>query len=339
MRKVDDVTESLPLTMRAGRMPRVGVLINPLSGKYRKGRGATLDVLAKHHQVLRCEVQTPGDVALALADFAGKKVDVVAIHGGDGTVQSVLTALFSQKAFETPPLLAPLAAGTTNMTATDVGTGGNPVRQLQRLLLWAQGRAGEGRIVKRPVMRVDCGPSREQLFGMFFSAAGIVQVTQARWNSRDQARLPGMRGGLGTAATIGRFVTGLAMGRRVIEPSRIQVQLDSGRVEESEYLALLITSHLRLALGIQPYWGEGPGSLRYTAIAYQPQHLLRVAPALLRGKPRKFLHPEFGYTSHNVNEVRLWLNDNCALDGEILATEAGSPVVITGGQDVCFVCP
>src|SRR3546814_1330268 len=56
-----------------------------------------------------------------LDSFAADGVDVVAVAGGDGTVQAVLTALYGRRPFRRPPLLAVLPRGTTNMTAADIG--------------------------------------------------------------------------------------------------------------------------------------------------------------------------------------------------------------------------
>ena len=41
-------------------------------------------------------------------------VQVLAVDGGDGTAQMVLTALYRQSPFEVPPLLALLPSGTTS---------------------------------------------------------------------------------------------------------------------------------------------------------------------------------------------------------------------------------
>ncbi len=318
----------------------MGVLNNVLSGRNRKrGLEPVLRVLKEHPQVLHREVQTPADITSALDDFAHHEVNVVAINGGDGTVQAVLTALFNRPSFETLPLLAILAGGTTNMSAGDVSHPGNPARVLARLLTWAWDGAPASAIVKRPVMRVEFTTDKPPQYGLFFSAAGIFQATQMRRNTRDKARLPGMRGGLGTAMMVGRLMAGIALGRRVLESSRIEVQLDSQSIHAQDCLALFVTTLERMALGIRPYWGEGPGRLRYTAVAYSPRHLIRAMPALLRGKPNARLRTEFGYTSHNAREVRLGLDSGFTLDGEIFVPEVGVPVVISQGHPAYFVRP
>ena len=321
----------------AHRQRRIGILLNPRSGTNRSGFDACSQLLAQHKHIIHREVVTPGDVAAALVEMAAKQVDVLAVCGGDGTVQATLTALFHTKPFDARPPLALLAGGTTNMTAADVGIEGKPARALQRLLDWSAGSGSMGHIERRSVLRVDRGPDCTPFFGMFFSAAGIVQVTRARWDTRRRASSHMMRGALGTALMGGRYLLGLALGRRVVEPTSIAIRLDGQTFDPADYLALFITTLVRLSPGIYPYWGEEAGPLRYTAVAYQPRHLLLVAPSLLRGKRNRYLTPEFGYTSKNIHEAVLQLETECALDGQLFDRPRQHPLMITNGGEAEFL--
>jgi diacylglycerol kinase family enzyme len=69
----------------SGQTPRIGVLINSLSGGNRNGLEDVRSLIHDHPQVAHCDVQTPGDVVEALEDFARQVVDLVAVNGGDGT--------------------------------------------------------------------------------------------------------------------------------------------------------------------------------------------------------------------------------------------------------------
>ncbi len=321
----------------AHRQRRVGILLNPRSGTTRSGFNACSQLLTQHKHVIHREVVTPEDIAAALVEMAAQQVDVLAVCGGDGTVQATLTALFHTKPFGVRPPLALLAGGTTNMTAADVGIAGKPAPALQRLLAWSEGSGSVGHIERRGVLRVDRGPDCTPFFGMFFSAAGIVQVTRARWDTRRRARSHVMRGALGTALTVGRYVLGLALRRRVVEPTSIAIRLDGQTCDPADYLALFITTLVRLSPGIYPYWGEEAGPLRYTAVAYQPRHLLLATPSLLRGKPNRYLTPEFGYTSKNIYEAVLQLEAECALDGQFIDKPTQHPLMITYGGEADFL--
>jgi diacylglycerol kinase (ATP) len=325
----------LPWDSRSTR--RVGVLINPESGTIREGLQALLHVLDRYKTAIYRLVVKPQDVAGALATMAAQQVDVLAVCGGDGTVQAVLTALFHNGPFAVLPSLALIAGGTSNMTAADVGVGGKPARALRCVLAWSEGMGPTGQVIRRPILRVDGGAGSAPQFGMFFSAAGIVRVTRVRHVTRRRARSKLMRGGLGTAVTVGQYLLGLALGHRVVEPTPIAVCLDGQVHSMNNYLALFITTLERLNPGIRPYWGEGRGPLRYTAVAYQPRNLLLAAPSLIRGRPSRYLTPESGYTSGNIHEAVLQLQTECALDGEILRSVPPRALAVTYGGEVDFV--
>ncbi|MBZ0158983.1 MAG: acylglycerol kinase family protein [bacterium] len=321
----------------AGRPRRLGILINPQSGTTQHSLQPLLQILDRYKSAIHRLVVGPKDVSDALAEMAAQQVEVVAVCGGDGTVHAALTALFHASPFTVRPPVVLIAGGTTNMTAADVGMEGKPIRALERLLAWSDGRGPAGRRIRRAILRVDCGPDSTPRFGMFFSAAGIVHVTRVRRATRRQARSGLMRGGLGTAVTVGRYLVGLALGRRVVEPTPIAVRLDGELHGTHNYLALLITTLARLNPGIRPYWGKEDGPLRYTAVSYQPQDLLRAAPSLISGRPSRYLTPEAGYTSRNIHEAVLQVETACALDGQILTSEPSHVLTVSYGGEVDFV--
>ena len=316
---------------------QIGVLVNPRSGTNGQDLKRYVEIADRHKRVTCHQVVTPEDVSAAVHKLAAEPVDVVAVSGGDGTVQAVLTALFHQKPFEILPPLALLAGGTTSMTAADVGLKGNPVRAVERLLAWAEGIGFTARTLRRAVLRVDCGPHRTPLYGTFFNAAGIVQVTRARWDARRRARSALMRGGVGTAVIVGRYLLGLILGHRVVDPTPIGIRLDGEPLGNRDYLALFITTLVRFKFGMRPYWGEGPKPLKLTAIAHEPKHLFLAAPAFFRGKRSRYLQPEFGYLSRNINGAVLQLEGECALDGQILMRDPRDALGVTYGGEVDFL--
>ena len=315
---------------------RVGVLSNPRSGGNRRGLGAVREVLAAYPQVSHREVLTPADVASALVDFARKEVNTVAVNGGDGTIQAVLTVLCHHKPFETFPHLAVLRAGTTSMTAGDVGLKGSREQALRRLLSWAEGGEGEVVILHRPVLRVQVDPRQDPVYGMFLGAASIYQGIQF-CNNRLNRR--GFRGEWAPGLTIALFLLAVASrGGDYVAPVPITVGLDQGPPERRDYLLLMISALERLFLGLRPFWGKEERTLHYTAVEARPQHLLRALPSLMRGRKNRYGTPDNGYFSHNVQEVQLTFNSGFTLDGELY--EAGThlePVVVQNGGKVSFL--
>ena len=327
--------ELTPEFLKSGRNPRIGVLVNPLSGGNRNGLGAVRRKIAEYPQVAQADVRTPQDVLSALINFDRQEVDLLVVNGGDGTVQAALTALFHHRPFKTLPLLVILQSGTTSMIAGDVGFIGSRVKVLQKLFHWAQTGEGDPCIVARPVLQVTI-PKRETLYGMFFGAAGIYQGIQY---CRNNVHTKGLRGELGPGLTLLRFLWAVARKRSDIIPAApITVEIDQNKQPQNDYLVLLISTLERLFLGLHPFWGVEDGPVHYTAVKSRPHKLLRALPSLFRGRKGRHGTPDNGFLSHNVNEVRLNLNSGFTLDGQMYFAETPlEPVTVRYGGQATFL--
>lgn len=330
-----DPTLSQVVPVVGGRSLQVGFLNNPRSGRNRRRPGRVLQVLDAHPDVRRHDVETPADVAAALEDFARREIDVVTINGGDGTVQAVLTAILGDRIFESPPLLAVLTAGTTAMIAGDVGVRGGRAGGLRRLLGWARS-PDPARLVERSVMRLERHPGARPLFGMFFGAAAIVQGIRF---GLDRVHTKGVRGEAGAALTLTALLLALARGGAgIVTPVPITAAVDGESPQRHDHLVLMVTTLERLVLGLRPFWGQGPGPLRYTAVLGRPRRLLAALPRVLRGRAGGAATVDNGYTSRNVDEARFWLDGEYTLDGEMFTGQAGrGPIVLRDGGRVTFV--
>jgi diacylglycerol kinase (ATP) len=317
------------------RRGMIGVLSNPLSGGNRKGLGAIRKGLSRFAGVIHWEAQTPEEVSEALADFARKGVEILAVNGGDGTIQAVLTVLFHHKPFAALPLLALLRSGTTSMNAGDVGLTGSAPHALRRLIRWT--RTGHGRAVieKRFVLQVQA-PGREPLYGMFFGAAGICQGIRF---FHTRANSLGLRGEWMPGLVIARFLFGVVRrDARYLSPTSIAISINGNRPERWDCLAVLVTTLRRLFLGMRPFWGREIGPVHFSALRAHPRHLVRAVPHLVRGRAGRYGIPGNGYLSHNVNELRLTLEGEFALDGELYFPDNHlGPVVVRSGGEASFL--
>ncbi|HEY5656636.1 MAG TPA: kinase, partial [Myxococcota bacterium] len=88
---------------------------------------------------------------------------------------------------------------------------------------------------------------------------------------------------------------------------------------------------------INPFWGRGPGGVRFTAVASRVQRLGAAAPGILRGRPRAHVTAENGFTSANAERVELRLDSGFTVDGEIFPGQADERVTITADRRVTFV--
>jgi len=325
-----------PLPTPFTRKPRIAVLNNPRSGRNQKDLHQIHDVLTQYPRTLQCEVHTPQDIEAAVEDFAKQRVEIIAINGGDGTVQAVLTTLFHRKPFATLPMLAVFPGGTTSMIAGDVGFHGNRIRALRRLLSWEPSHGPAPIMLQRAILGVESATLPQPLCGMFFGAGGILQgITFCR-----TAMHPlGLRGEVGPGLALARFLVALVRNRSsMLQPIQMTVSMDGHPSQTRTCLMVLVSSLHRLIVGVRPYWGTEPGPLHYTELDAHPRHLLRVLPSLLLGRPHDKATPSNGYISHNLREVRLDLPSGFTLDGELFHPEGDTQsVVIRTAGEVTFL--
>ena len=321
--------------IESGQVKRIGILTNPLSGTNRKGLDTVIRTIREFPQAFHHNVQTPRDVHNALVDFADQDVDLVVISGGDGTVQAVLTVLFHQHPFTRQPQLMVLEAGTTNMIAGDVGVLGDQNRALHRLFQWVQTGSGSVKKIQRPIIRLQV-PGHEVKCGMFFGAASIshgIQYYHKKLHNK------GLRGYPGICLALGRYLWAtIRRNSQSTTAFRIEYGLNGQPLQKENFLLLFISTLDRLFFGLHPFWGEENGPLRFTSVRSPAKYLLRVLPFLSRGRRVSKGTHENGYDSHNVDEVKLFLDSPVALDGEIYTPETIlEPTVLQSAGTATFL--
>ena len=316
----------------------LGVIVNPNSRRNKKHLEQIIQVAGNCPRIYHCITDQPGGVSKGLSDLAARSVNVLAISGGDGTVSRVLTHLFEEKPFETMPLIAILPGGTANMTAGDVGLGGSVPAALRRLRDWIENNSGRAQLLRRPVLRVQPGGGRPAIYGMFFGAGAIVQgieYTNANIHSR------GLKNEFSLGFGLARSMWGIArQDPGFVQPISISIGIDGNPVASPQNVILLLVSTLeRLFLNMRPYWGEDNGKpLHATMIRSPATRLLRNLPALLRGKPNRYLSPDSGYLSYDVEKISVGFDGPFTLDGEILHADSKSgPVEVSNGGELAFL--
>ena len=328
--------QSLTSVPDSNKAMRLGVLTNPNSGANRKGLSAVREILHHLPDTIHREAVTVPDTAASLEEFMQNGVDLVAINGGDGTIQTVLTALFNFKPYPQLPLLAILRAGTDSIIARDIGIKGSRNRGLHKLVTWARKPTSENTIVSRPIMQLRASSLQQPLYGMIFGAAVIYQgILFCRRNIHTL----GVTGALAPGLTLARFVLGvIRRNPQYATAAPLSIELDQTAPIRDDFLMVLVSTVERLFLGLRPYWGTESADLHFTAIADRAQYLMRVLPSMARGHRCRLRTSQNGYFSHNANEVRLNINSGFMLDGELHPVGPGiEEVVIRRGGRASFL--
>lgn len=317
-------------------MPKFGVLMNKRSGRNRAGVAKLEAILASRPDIPVHRTARQSEAPAALAALAAAGVNVLAVNGGDGTLQMVLNLLLSaQTPFARRPLLTILPGGTTNMIAYDVGCARKPDEELHRLLARLDAGSLLDSILMRPVMTVSGGDIEGLAHGFFFGAAGVYEGTMANRTTVDAI---GGRDGAGPAWRLLATAGKLLVGRDPVSPVEIGLSTDGAAHPRRPYLALFGSTMQRLSLGLYPFWGQqGQGQIRLTAIYQGARGLLRRAPAILRGRAHKALLPHNGYHSQRADELILDFDGGLVLDGEIFQATSRQPIHIRTGPTVAFL--
>lgn len=314
---------------------RIGVLHNPRSGTNLTAANSMRDLFGTHPDIACRDAYDPTSISHALREMAEDGVNTVAISGGDGTVNAVLNAIFAHSPFPRLPLLAVLRGGTANMTARDIGLQGRQDRALRSLIECAARGGGGLAVTERPVMRIDAGAGREAIYGMFFGAAAIAQGIEY---CKREVHTLGLRGEIGPAVTMARFVIAMARGERaIVAPVPITVAIDNGPPSSFDCEIVYVTTLEQLVLGLRPWWGQEAAPLRYASVRAAPRHWVKALPGVLRGRPNRHVTPANGYESRNAQRLLLGLDSHFFVDGEIFSPTPGMPLAFSDGGSAGFI--
>ena len=221
---------------------------------------------------------------------------LLAIAGGDGTLQRTLTEALDQTPARALPPIAVLPAGRTNMSAADLNRHrrfAQCAQALDELLDVAIPPTAA-----RPLVRVDQADGHQ--YGWFFGL-GTVCFGVAHWSSR--------RSGSQLGTTLR---TAWASARGYLAPSEHQTVIWKGQTRQ--VFAMIATSLNRLLFGCRPYWGGGEGMHNTWVFAEAPGRVRR-SLRLLTGDASLGRLP--GYLSGNRTQLELELDGPYTIDGEL----------------------
>ncbi len=314
-------------------MNRLVILSNPDSGGNRaaEARFATLGGLSGvEHHVTGAREALPD----LLAGILAGRPSALAVNGGDGTLQAVLTALLSRDDLPVPPLYA-LPGGSTNMSARDLGSGASLRAALRAFLSLRDRPQAIWPVEQRPVLELR-GDGGAFFAGLFFGVGTIVRGAEFWARELGAARRTGE---LAAGAVLARGAWGLLRRQPPFADATVLRRLRFGDASvdaerDLRVSLLFVTVMRRLFLGMTPFWGEGSGAMACTWLDDPPRRLLRRLPALLRGRGQQ-LRADEGYHSRRTDGVSLNLDESWLLDGELHA--GGGRLTLAPSRPLPFI--
>jgi diacylglycerol kinase (ATP) len=315
---------------------QVALLNNLRAGRSGAQVSRLLSFLRAFPHVHHVETERAQALPDAINDLAKRQVDLLVVNGGDGTLQHTLTEILANGVLDPVPMIAPLRGGRTNMTALDIGCHRDPVKGLAALLQAVESGRIVERIAPRPVLRIEPGRDNEVHYGMFFGAGLIPRAIELTHSLFPTGK---SQGSLGATLVTGSLIAKAILGRSnsVLAPDKAEILVDGEAVKGGEFQLAIASSLNHLFARMNPFWGTGSGGVRFTGIAAGAKHKLLSAPGIVRGRPRRFVTPENGYTSRNAESVEITLGSGFTIDGEPFEPYPDEFVRITADRRVTFV--
>jgi hypothetical protein len=323
-------------------MTSIALLSNPHSTGNQSLLPQVRAFCARHRDIFHYEVEDVGQIASAMRTIARVNPEVIVINGGDGTVQAVLTELYSGGHFgHPPPPVAVLPNGKTNLIAHDLGAAGDPIEALERVLDLVRTDIVP-HIVSRELIELTGGGGRiaraRPVLGMFLGGAGLADTILY---CRHKIYPLGLPNWLAHFVTFVMGLVSVIVGRRSrLLPAQwapIKVSVTKRGAMQGKFAFVMVTTLERLLLnGNMAAAGRPAGAMQLVVIERNLFSILGAFVAGIRGKLGlsriRGVHLERG------DEIRIaGQRSSVILDGEMFEANDDEPIVLRPTAPVPFL--
>ncbi len=318
-------------------MARVALLSNPRSTGNRSLLPRIRAFCAEHRDVFHYEVEDVAQIGDALRTIARVRPKILVINGGDGTVQATLTELYHGDHFGvTPPPVAVLPNGKTNLIALDLGAVGDPLQALARIMEIA-GDDMAPHIVARELIALTHGEvNARPVLGMFLGGAGLADSMLYCRNKIYPLGLPnGISHLLTGLALLFTMMFGIRAAFLPPKSNPISVSVIKGGVLTGTFALLIVTTLQKLLLGWKQAQGGNVGALQLMMVEQRAGSLVGATVASVFGRLGR--NPMTGVHIERGDEIRIEGSSSVILDGELFESRAGRPIVLTPTAPVPFL--
>jgi hypothetical protein len=294
-----------------------------------------------HKDIFHYEVEDVAQIACALKTIALVRPKVLVINGGDGTVQAALTELHHGGHFgPSPPPVAVLPNGKTNLIAHDLGAVGDPIEALERVLALVRTDMVP-HIVSRELISLTGGGGEDgdrPVLGMFLGGAGLADTILY---CRHKIYPLGLPNWAAHGLTLLLGLVSVIVGRRSrllpAEWAPIKVTVTKSGEMQGRFALVMVTTLERLLLnGSMKGGGRSAGAMQLLVIE---RNLFSILGALFAGMfGRLGRHRMRGVHIERGDEIRIeGHRSNVILDGEMFEAHSGRPIVLRPTAPVPFL--
>lgn len=319
-------------------MATVALLSNPRSTGNLSMLPRMRSYCAAHSDVFHYEVESVDQIGEALRTIARVNPKVLVVNGGDGTVQATLTELYLGGHFDgSPPPVAVLPNGKTNLIALDLGSVGDPIAALGRVIEIARNGIEEHVVVRELIALSDGSHGSRPVLGMFLGGAGMADTILY---CRNKIYPLGLPNSISHVLTFIAVLVTLVLGIRTafLPPAATPLKVSMMRQEQlhGRFSLLVVTTLHKLLLGSSTAGAAASGPLQMMVVEQRPLPLLRAMFAAIFGRVGRDrlegVHFERG------DEIRIEGDrSSVILDGEIFQADAGRPIILKTTAPVPFL--
>lgn len=321
---------------------RVALLSNPRSTGNRALLPRIRGFCAANDDIFHYEVEDVDQIGEALRTIARVRPQILVVNGGDGTVQATLTELYHGDHFgDSPPPVAVLPNGKTNLIALDLGAVGDPLVALRRIMTLARDDIAPHIVARELIALSDGGANSRPVLGMFLGGAGLAD---SMLFCRNKLYPTGLPNGLCHVLTAIALIITLLVGVRAAflppRPGQTSVSLVRKGKVQGRFALLIVTTLQKLLLGSRTSnihgANDNEGKLQLMLVDHRPLSVIRAICAGIFGKlGRSSLS---GVHVARGDEIRIeGENSSVILDGELFEARAGRPIVLKPTAPVPFL--
>ncbi len=320
-------------------MALVALLSNPRSTGNQAILPEVRSFCARNDDIFHYEVEHVDQIGAALRSIARVKPKVLVVNGGDGTVQAALTELYHGGHFKgSPPPVAVLPNGKTNLIAHDLGADGDPMAALERVLELARTDMAPNIVQRELISLTDGSVGGRAVLGMFLGGAGLADTMLY---CRHKIYPLGLPNWLAHGLTLLLGLLAVLIGRRArflpLPPRPIKVSVTKSGVLQGSFAFLMVTTLQRLLFsGSMPGVGQTGGSMQLLVIERNLPALMRAFVAAFRGRLGR--HRLAGVHLERGEEIRIeGSHSSVLMDGELFEADVDRPIVLRPTAPVPFL--